>query len=51
LAECAPFVLAAAEAEHLLDGFRRQRRQLDGLADRVRAALGSTLLWGDSFAP
>ena len=39
LKECAPHVFSAAEAEHLLDGFRPQRRPLDDLADRVRAAL------------
>ena len=39
LSECAPHVLSAAEAEHLIDGFRPQRRPLDDLADRVRAAL------------
>jgi len=39
LAECAPHVFSAAEAEHLLDGFRPQRRPIDALADRVRAAL------------
>lgn len=40
LRECAPHVFSAAEAEHLLDGFRPQRRPLDDLADRVRDALG-----------
>ena len=40
LAECEPHVLASVGAEHLLDGFRPQRRPLDDLADRVRAALG-----------
>ena len=41
--ECAPHVFSAAEAAHLLDGFRPQRRPLDDLADRVRAALGSNV--------
>jgi hypothetical protein len=40
LAECAPLIYSAAEAEHLLDGFRPQRRPLDDLAGRVRDAVG-----------
>ena len=36
LTECAPHVLASAEAAHLTDGFRPQRLPLDDLADRVR---------------
>lgn len=35
--ECAPIIVATAKAEHLLDGFRPQRRRLDGLAERVQA--------------
>lgn len=41
LSECAPHVFSAAEAEHLLDGFRPQRRPMDDLVARVRAALGN----------
>ena len=43
LSECAPHVFSAAEAEHLLDGFRPQRRPMDDLADRLRAALGANV--------
>lgn len=37
--ECAPIVIATAEAEHLLDGFGpRRKRPLDALAERIKAA-------------
>lgn len=42
LTECAPHVLASAEALHLLDGFQPQPRALDGLAARVRTAVKNT---------
>jgi predicted transcriptional regulator len=41
LTQCAPHVLASAEAEHLLDGFRRQARPLDDLANRVREVVAT----------
>ena len=40
LEECAPIVYAHAQGEHLLDGFRPQRRSVDDLVDRLNAALG-----------
>lgn len=39
LEECAPYVLAWAESEHLTDGFNRKVRPLDALALRVKEVL------------
>lgn len=44
LAEAAPHVYSAAGAEHLLDGFKPQRRPLDDLAERVRQELEAPTL-------
>lgn len=50
LTQCAPHVLSAADAEHLLDGFTQQRRPLDDLADQLRLEFveretGTPLAW------
>lgn len=38
LRECELIITTTAEAEHVLDGFKKQRRPLDSLAERVREA-------------
>lgn len=35
LAECVPHVMASHGAEHMLDGFRPQRRPIDDLVERL----------------
>lgn len=37
LVECEPIITSSAQAEHLLDGFKPQRRPMDDLMERVQA--------------
>lgn len=39
LAESATHVFASHGAEHMLDGFRPQRRQIDDLVDRIKSVI------------
>lgn len=42
LAECSQYVISAAGAEHMLDGFRWRRQPIDDLVDRLHWALEGT---------
>lgn len=39
LIEAMPHVMASHGAEHMLDGFRPQRRPIDGLVERLREVM------------